>query len=563
MIMPRLFLSCALLALAPSCLFGQSWQSAFHLAGLHWDYVYDVAVDADGYFYVAGRQGDSCHFNGTAIPYHNTVAVGFVAKMDTLGNMLWLDVLNDARPLKIAVNATGEPIVGGRIGWNFVHNGDTVPEEDGRLFMLKYDANGNRDWFQQLGHEYAYAPNSHRFGDIAVDNAGNVLVAIDIWDSTYFDGQLVSPYDGTDVLSKWTPSGNMLWVTPVNGPLSSVKTVYAIDVDDEGNTYMTGRTRNTAYFGSDSTVTPNHCVNAYLCKIGPKGHVLWARSDGFASDCVQGQIIQSAASYDVAVDDYGHVYTCGSFMDEGMIGTTPVTAPGPYQNAMYIACHDADGNVLWAAQAVGGRNTNGYHLTTDHCGAVYLAMGQDSTCEVAGQVLPSVYHQTQRDLSIVKFDSLGTLEWATTQEGELFGALVLQPNEERLWLGGYFENELNLGIDSLSSVDRTDGILLSMSNVVPRCPWLGVGLSEGPQNQGIRAFPNPFQQQFQLELPPSVTGRIDVQLFNLTGRQCLVRQLQASTTITMDAGELPTGLYLLRVSQNGVLLGAARLLHQR
>lgn len=84
----------------------------------------------------------------------------------------------------------------------------------------------------------------------------------------------------------------------------------------------------------------------------------------------------------------------------------------------------------------------------------------------------------------------------------------------------------------------------------------GVGVPETPvETSNLHAFPNPSNGSFVLE--HTLSGKVELRVFDLTGRQVYAALLQASNDrarAALDLVALNTGTYLLQVWSNGEVL---------
>jgi hypothetical protein len=130
------------------------------------DYGDGIAVDEFGNSYITGTRLVGSGWNVT---YYDA----FIAKYDTLGNQLWInlfgyshvDMGND-----IAVNPSGSIDV---VGWTYNQVSTLGDVVDDALFIAKYDASG-----QQISIRQFYVPHksSTQVNRIAIDEAGGSTV---------------------------------------------------------------------------------------------------------------------------------------------------------------------------------------------------------------------------------------------------------------------------------------------------------------------------------------------------------------------------------------------------
>jgi hypothetical protein len=79
--------------------------------------------------------------------------------------------------------------------------------------------------------------------------------------------------------------------------------------------------------------------------------------------------------------------------------------------------------------------------------------------------------------------------------------------------------------------------------------------------QQLSAYPNPFSESVQINLPSSLKGKIcEVILTDAAGRIVSAQQTNGTTTITIERGTLERGIYFCSVRSEGQLTGITKLL---
>jgi len=78
--------------------------------------------------------------------------------------------------------------------------------------------------------------------------------------------------------------------------------------------------------------------------------------------------------------------------------------------------------------------------------------------------------------------------------------------------------------------------------------WLSV--NEQPNVVAVGVFPNPFNDSFQVVVDGSVKGNVQMDLFDLNGRLVKSETKANAQNMTLDASNLPVGMYMLNVHTN-------------
>ena len=269
------------------------------------------------------------------ISRETTYADYITIKYNPLGDTLWTRYYQGsgyysvdlATALKLDEN--GDIFV---TGYSF----DTATSED--YATIKYSADGGVLWVRRYNGEandsdipgHPYGPSQ----PLAVDRDGNVFVTgRSIGIGTFFDYATI----------KYSPTGDSLWVRRYNGPADSNDFANAIAVDDSGNVYVTGISRNIG-LASDDIAT---------IKYSPNGDELWVRR----YDGPNGWDGANA----LAIDSAGNVYVSG------------YSRSGTHEDYITIK-YSPDGDILWQMRYDGPTHYNdvGYAMVIDDKANVYV-----------------------------------------------------------------------------------------------------------------------------------------------------------------------------------------------
>ncbi|EKR73649.1 beta-propeller repeat protein [Leptospira noguchii str. 2006001870] len=223
-----------------------------------------ITVDTFGNSYIIGTSNGP--FGGDSARYGN----GFIIKFDTDGNQIWVKQLSiegsNILPTGVVFDKLSGNIYVCGSGHNANFKTNTNPgigQDD--LFILKYDQNGNRQFFAQLGSALGSV-----FGNtITVDRFGNVLVgAYSNIDFTL--GEKKESPIGTIV--KYNSSGVQQWIRQF-GPGSRQKStvINEITTDRAGNIFTTGSTSGFIKFGDSPSEGKE---DVFVTKHSSSGEVL-------------------------------------------------------------------------------------------------------------------------------------------------------------------------------------------------------------------------------------------------------------------------------------------------
>ncbi len=144
----------------------------------------------------------------------------------------------------------------------------------------------------------------------------------------------------------------------------------------------------------------------------------------------------------VSSDNSGHVYVCGGFTGDLIVGNDTLYNNSGYD--AYIAKYDENGNFIWIKRSVGKGEDFYAAITTDKNGYIYTAgYFTSDTLLVETHIVPN--HDTQnstKDIFITKYDSLGNVIWIRAFGGNLSEELtsIFLDNYGYIYFGGNFSS---------------------------------------------------------------------------------------------------------------------------
>ena len=340
-----------------------------------------LGIDAAGNVYIAGTFNDTVDFDPGANVSKLMTAGGadaFVTKLDPSGNFQWAQRIggtpNDAGNA-VTISPSGSVYVTGYFQGttNFsVASGITNQTSAGGndIFVTKLDAAGNFIWFKRMGGTSAEAGQS-----IAADKNDNVITTggfvgtADFNPDPSVDTLLTSAGSNDIFISKLDASGNYVWVKQFGAASSDIG--ISITVDGSGNIFSTGYYGGTVDFDPNagvSTIT-SYGFDAYVSKLNAAGQFGWIKNLG-------GMGADRGAS--IAVDQYGNVYTTGTFdniadFDPDPTNTYNITPASITVTDAYISKLDQVGSFVWARSLGGKSDDYGTAIVVDKNSNVYTA----------------------------------------------------------------------------------------------------------------------------------------------------------------------------------------------
>jgi hypothetical protein len=279
----------------------------------------------------------------------------------------------------------------------------------GGVYILKLDSSGNFVWAREISGTDFDRPQA-----IAVDKWNNVYTLGTFQGTTDFD-----PGTGTfnlttvhqDIfISKLDSTGNFVWARKIGGDQNNLGT--SITTDTSGNIYITGEFSDTVDFDPGSAtydLVSNGGGDIFITELDTGGNLLWVKQIG-------GFYSEGGAS--ITLDNYGNIYTAGSFQftldfDPGP-ATNNLSGNAGYTSAFILKLNSL-GNFVWAKQFadLGGYYSGVLSMTVDPQLNVYTTgVFQDTMDFDPGTGVYNLISAGGQDIFVSKLDSSGNFVWA-------------------------------------------------------------------------------------------------------------------------------------------------------
>ncbi|MBI2269967.1 MAG: SBBP repeat-containing protein [Bacteroidetes bacterium] len=396
--------------------------SEFDDIGLSWSAGKCIAGDAAGNVYIAAET--SSPNNIAAGGFLNVYTgggwyEGFVTKFDAAGNRLWgtyygAGFAKNTQATSVAVDNIGNVYAAGftnnnaNISLGGFQNAFAGGGTD--AFLVKFDANGNRLWatyYGGPGADWGLGVSTDPFGNVYLAGTTASLSGIA---SGGFLNVIPPGWALNAFLVKFDPAGNRLWATYYGNSASEYG--WAVVTDAFGNVYLGGYTASLAGIASGGfqNVHGGNLFDAFLVKFDAAGNRLWATYYGGNADDL---------GRDLAVDPLGNIYLSG--LTQSNVGI----ASGGFQNAIgniatndaFLVKFDPAGNRLWATYYGGTGIEDGWGVTCNNAGDVFLCGETSSLAGIASGGFQNVYGGGATDAFMVRFDASGNRLCATYYGG--------------------------------------------------------------------------------------------------------------------------------------------------
>ncbi len=396
------------------------------------DYGKDVTVDAVGNVYTTGYIASTVDFEpgpGTVELTGSAPADIYLAKYDAAGALLWARRMGAAgadMPHSVIIDPRGDVLLfgyfSGAVDFDPGAGTANVVSRGARdIFVAKYDPSGGF-----LG-AFGFGGTGDDEGmDLEVDAAGNLYVTALLTGTADVDpGTGVVEHTvagpGDVFVAKYGADFSHQWSFRVGGAEEDQGA--GIDVDGQGNVYVSGSFRGTVDFdpGAGERLLTSAGVNdLFVAKYSPSGEHLWSHRMGGPGNDVM-------APGGIDLDASGRVLTTGRF--SGTVDFDPGVGTSPLQSAgledVFVARFRPDGAHDLAFRLGGLALDGGHRVVVDAAGDILVGGWFRDTTDFdpgAGTALVTAAGTGgASDLFVAKYRADGGFVWTRTLGGQVTG----------------------------------------------------------------------------------------------------------------------------------------------
>ncbi|QQR88318.1 MAG: SBBP repeat-containing protein [Flavobacteriales bacterium] len=343
-----------------------------------------VAVAPNGDVLASGSFSDTTAF-GTIDRVSDGGTDAFVSRFDENGQCIWanraggtgVDAFSEVR-----ITNSGDVITTGSFSGTLTigtNSHTSLGNTDGLL--VRYDANGDVLWSQQLG-----GPNADAGRDLGLDSSGNIYVLGEFRATAAFDGFTLAGTGGltADIfLAKYDGTGVFQWAKAFTG--AGYKVSPSLLVLPDGSTIITGSFTQEVDLGSTTLSGANFNYRLFIAAFDPLGNDQWAQ---------QFQTTGSSNGYALARRPGGDIVLAGTFSGSITIGNTTLNSTGV--SDLLVASFDPAGSPLWALQ--------GMHPSSTMVSSATAISADWNTVLVGGNYGSSLYSFVEHEVGIVTLD---------------------------------------------------------------------------------------------------------------------------------------------------------------
>ena len=224
---------------------------------------------------------------------------------------------------------------------------------------------------------------------------------------------------------------------------------FGMAVDVAGHSYVTGIFEDSATFGpgetNETTLTSAGRDDIFVAKYDASGDLVWAKRAGGTTDDV---------GVGMAVDGSGNSYVTGIFSGSATFGPgdaneTTLTSAG--SEDIFVAKHDASGDLVWAKRAGGTSPDQGLGIAVGGAGHSYVTgRFRGSATLGAGETNETTLTSAapfDPDIFVAKYDASEDLVWAKRAGGASpdLGSCIAVDGAGHSYVTGIFEDSATFG----------------------------------------------------------------------------------------------------------------------
>lgn len=260
----------------------------------------------------------------------------FVAKMDSMGNYIWVRVAKStnnmtsgATALSLDIDAAGNVYSGGNFSCATLMFGNqlltktTAALSDNNMYLVKYDANGTEIWARNAGSNLEN--NGARLWAVKVDLEQNIYASGFFSGNIIFQDTTLNAVGANQLFTvKYDANGNVLWTKiPVNEP--GVNQGHSLAIDENNDLYVAGTFTNNPQidFGNGVVLTNPDLTDGalFIAKFTPEGEAVWGKSIApFNGICIVDLYCKSQNELYIS-SSYAYPITFGNHTIEKLDGT--------------------------------------------------------------------------------------------------------------------------------------------------------------------------------------------------------------------------------------------------
>ena len=296
----------------------------------------ELAVSENGNAYWIGSYWIAADFGGVHLEVLKGSKSSFIVKTNAAGMVEWgisVDGTLNKNLLDIVVGENENTYISGNFSDSlFFQDTFLVAANDLDLFVVKMDADGNRNWLSHIPSEGYFIPNR-----IVVDQSGKSTVMGNFRGEAFFGADFIKTNTNDDdvFIAQFDENGNPIWARKAGGVFEQFGK--ALTLDETGNIYAGGSFVGVISLNNEIQIqSPNSVSQVFLLKYASDGTPLWARSLGGFDE----EFMSEMKYKDQTLIATGHYRGSLEFDDIVLSGMVDV-------NTAYFNAFNNNGQTLW------------------------------------------------------------------------------------------------------------------------------------------------------------------------------------------------------------------------
>lgn len=342
-------------------------------------------------------------------------------------------------------------------------------DETADIFVVKYDAEGILLWAFNFG-----GSGDDKSTSLKANIKGDVFLIGSFSSETLTLGSttLVNAGGSDAFIARINQEGNIAWAKSAGSTADDFGNSITCDATDF--IYLTGMFESSSITLGSTTLTNTGNNDIYLACYNQAGKALWAKNIGGENDD-SGSIVTNDAE--------GNVYLTGKFSSAEVKLENTLLANGSKDGSsgdIFLAKYNSSGKLLWGKSLGGSYADEGYSITADASGNVYMSGWFKSDTVVFGcdtlmecTILTRASGVEYGDIFIAKYDTDGNPLWAQRAGGMAkdYGFGIATDPSGSIYLSGVFDsNFTSLGDVGLKNAGGTD-IFIAKYNTTGNLLW--------------------------------------------------------------------------------------------
>lgn len=332
-------------------------------------------------------------------------------------------------------------------------SGPIGAQTDGYLFKLS--PQGDTVWAKRFG---GVDPDWSR--GIAIDQYDNIYITGEFCNMAVFENDTIYGYNNgsTDptgnalarsgFIAKYDNDGNLVWVNKFQG--GDHCRSYAIDIDSQGNSYITGIISGLTQFDAQTTGENNALQLGFIAKYDPNGVCIWANYVDSPFNSV---------GNDIKVLNDSQIIVTGYYKSNSNYLGNNFSGASSSWGDFFLLSIDENGDFNWIKTGTGSYNIAGNDIAISDDNKIYVVGHFAQTMNLGSISLTSMGTGTtttqinaNRDSFIAKYDQNGNLIWVNQIGNDTlcqFDAIQIIDNSKVI-VGGYtMDTIIVTGIDTI------------------------------------------------------------------------------------------------------------------